>query len=215
MRRRLARPGSSRGGGDHWPTSSELTVRAAVIPSCRRCRGDPGRMTSRRGARGPSSVAGSQHMRRRRRAVTAPLAPPSDEGTRGGRGGGPPCSPWICRAGAGGRATVLEAAAPPLLKAAGEEDLRACMAGSSICTWILRGPRALRLQARGDGATRRGGGELGREGRHEFLAPPRHRHCPCLSAARSPPLAWGCRDGCRGRWAIGKEREWREVVKRV
>jgi hypothetical protein len=40
---------------------------------------------------------------------------------------------------------------PPLLKAAGEEDLRASMAGSSICTRIRRGPRALRLQARGDG----------------------------------------------------------------
>jgi hypothetical protein len=197
---------------------------------------------------------------RRRRAAATPLAPPSDEGTGGGRGGGLPCSPWICRAGAGGPATVLEPAAPPLLKAAGEEDLRASMAGSSICTWIRRGPRALRLQARGDGrpceeaassgarcgassllrpvtaaapvfpplgARRRlapawihgweldlrrlaparihGGGELGREGRREFPAPPPRRHRPCRSvdrgsraAAASAPVRRSRREG-RGR----------------
>jgi hypothetical protein len=211
MRRRLARPGSSRGGGDRWPTSSEPTARAAVVPSRRRCRGDPGRKTSRFGVQGPSTAAGSQHRRRRRRAAATPLAPSSDEGTGGGRGGGPPCSPWICHAGAGGRATVLEAAAPPLLKAAGEEDLRASMAGSSIYTWIRCGPLALRLQARGDGRPcEEAASSGGRGGASSLLRP------VTAAALVSPPLGARRRRGDAEMDAgVGgelgrREREWRE-----
>jgi hypothetical protein len=109
---------------------------------------------------------------------------------------------------------------PPLLEVVEEEDLRASMVGSSICAdpswprasmawssiyaWIRRGPRALRLQARGDASSRGRGGA-------SFLL-----RLVAAAAPVSLPQEPRCRRGDAemdvGVGGMGKEREreWRE-----
>jgi hypothetical protein len=60
---------------------------------------------------------------------------------------------------------------------------------------VALAPFVFKLEETGDQARRR---RARREGRCEFPAPPHHHRCPCLSAARRPPPAWGCNLGVRG-----------------